>query len=154
MAEVFIPCVSLEEEQVLFTKDELNRSDFLTMLYRHSSPQQPIKTGLYKDDLMSVRAILHVGLYPCTSQRHLTPKGFHNFHELCQYMLIDVDEDGGNDYLNTFLEFLGLDLIHEEPIDEEISSVNEEGDFSINDGEDSDDSDDVDDIDGEVYDLF
>lgn len=113
-----IPFLSEEGTIVPVSSELLQYTTFLDMLYRRKEGKTPIKTGIHEHDLVLTKAICEIGLYPCTHQTHLHPKGFDDYQSLIDYMGIDdVEEDAENDYINDFLVFFGLE---EEYVEEAI----------------------------------
>lgn len=108
--EKAITFLSKEGRIVPFSRELLQYVPFLEMLHRHREKDIPIKTGILEHDLMLVKAILEIGLYPCSHQISLRSHGFDDFPSLIDYMgIVDIEEDLDNDHINRFLAFMGLE---------------------------------------------
>jgi hypothetical protein len=112
-----IPFLSQEGEIVNITSSLVQQSDFLAMLVSRAQTH-PIKTTVLSHDLKLTEAICYWDCLPCLYQNTLRPHGFDTWQLLVDFMGISPSlTDDGNCYINSFLSYMGLDGVTEEPTD-------------------------------------
>jgi hypothetical protein len=97
--------------------EEIQQSEVLEMLYRRDCKDGSFKMDVCTHDLQMLLIICEYGMYPCSHQLIIRPSSaFSSFESLCEYFLVDAEEDVDNIYINDFLTYLELPNVDEDEI--------------------------------------
>lgn len=113
--DFFVQFVSNDGKNVFVEGDIVENIDILNMLYRRGKGHPIVNLNLSENDILLVRAIALIGVYPCPYDTRFIPDEYESAESLGDYVGItginpDLNVDWSGDYTNDFLSLMGHDI--------------------------------------------